>query len=90
MKQLSNDMIRTEAVFDRIFKIEFSEPVRGQIALSYGAHFDMEILKSQIVTSNSPSNLKSQFATSSLGDRRTNSDSFTEREVAMLSKLEGV
>lgn len=48
---------------------------------------EMEILKSQIVTSNSPSNLKSQFATSSWGGRRTNPYAFSEQGVAMLSAV---
>jgi len=48
---------------------------------------EMEILKSQIVTSNSPSNLKSQITTSSWGGRRTNPYAFSEQGVAMLSAV---
>ncbi|MDW7727059.1 MAG: ORF6N domain-containing protein [Candidatus Methanoperedens sp.] len=45
---------------------------------------EMQILKSQIVTSN---NLKSQIATSSWGGRRTRPYVFTEQGVAMLSAV---
>ncbi len=43
--------------------------------------------KSQTVTSRTDSNLKSQFATSSWGGRRTNPYAFTEQGVAMLSAV---
>ncbi len=46
---------------------------------------DMEILKSQIATSNSSQNLKSQIAMSSWGGRRTKPYAFTEQGVAMLA-----
>ena len=46
---------------------------------------EMEILKSQFVTSNGKGNLKSQIATSSWGGKRTNSYVFTEQGVAMLA-----
>ncbi len=48
---------------------------------------EMDILKSQIVTSKSITNLKSQTVTSSWGGRRTNSYAFTEQGVAMLSAV---
>lgn len=48
---------------------------------------EVEILKSQIVTSKGLSNLKSQYATSSWGGRRTNPYAFTEQGVAMLSAV---
>ncbi|MFH1431627.1 MAG: ORF6N domain-containing protein [archaeon] len=48
---------------------------------------DLELLKSQIVTSNDGKNLKSQFATSSWGGRRTKHYVFTEQGVAMLSAV---
>ena len=46
---------------------------------------DMEILKSQIATSNGSQNLKSQFATAGWGGRRTKPYAFTEQGVAMLA-----
>jgi hypothetical protein len=48
---------------------------------------EIEILKSQIAISNNTSNLKSQFATSSWGGRRTNPYVFSEQGVAMLSAV---
>ncbi|MEI9475499.1 MAG: ORF6N domain-containing protein [Deltaproteobacteria bacterium] len=44
-------------------------------------------LRSQFVTSNGKTNLKSQFATSSWGGRRTAPYAFTEQGVAMLSAV---
>jgi len=48
---------------------------------------EVEILRSQFVTSKSPSNLKSQFVTSSWGGRRYLPYAFTEQGVAMLSTV---
>ena len=58
----------------------FPESFRFQLTDS-----DMEILRSQIVTSINGENLKSQFATSSWGGRRTKPYVFTEQGVAMLA-----
>ena len=56
----------------------FPEAFRFQLTDS-----DMEILISQVVTSSDGKNLKSQFATSSWGGRRTKPYVFTEQGVAM-------
>lgn len=58
----------------------FPEAFRFQLTDS-----DMEILRSQVVTSIDGKNLKSQFATSGWGGRRTKPYVFTEQGVAMLS-----
>lgn len=51
---------------------------------------DFVYWRSQIVMSNKDRNLKSQFATSNLGGRRTKPYVFTKQGIAMLSRLEGV
>ena len=60
----------------------FPESFRFQLTDS-----DLEFLKSQVVISNDGKNLKSQFATSSWGGRRTKPYVFTEQGVAMLSAV---
>ena len=60
----------------------FPESFRFQLTDS-----DFEFLKSQVVISNDGKNLKSQFATSSWGGRRTKPYVFTEQGVAMLSAV---
>jgi hypothetical protein len=60
----------------------FPESFRFQLTDS-----EMEILISQIVMSNEDRNLKSQFATSSWGGRRTKPYVFTEQGIAMLSAV---
>jgi len=60
----------------------FPESFRFQLTDS-----DLEFLKSQVVISNDGKNLKSQFATSSWGGRRTKHYVFTEQGVAMLSAV---
>ena len=60
----------------------FPESFRFQLTDS-----DLEILISQVVISNDGKSLKSQFATSSWGGRRTKPYVFTEQGVAMLSAV---
>jgi len=60
----------------------FPESFRFQLTDS-----DLEFLISQVVISNDGKNLKSQFATSSWGGRRTKPYVFTEQGVAMLSAV---
>ena len=48
---------------------------------------EMEIWKSQLVTSNYGDSLRSQFVTSNRGGRRYNAYAFTEQGVAMLSSV---
>ena len=60
----------------------FPESFRFQLTDS-----DLEFLNSQVVLSNDGKNLKSQFATSSWGGRRTKPYVFTEQGVAMLSAV---
>ena len=60
----------------------FPESFRFQLTDS-----DLEFLISQVVISNDGKNLKSQFATSSWGGRRTKPYVFTEQGVAILSAV---
>ena len=60
----------------------FPEPFCFQLTAK-----EMDMLRSQIVTSKDRKNLKSQIATSSWGGKRTNSYAFTEQGVAMLSAV---
>jgi len=72
VKRLNEQVKRNVERFPELFRFQLTDR-------------DMEILRSQIVTSINGENLKSQFATSSWGGRRTKPYVFTEQGVAILA-----
>jgi len=72
VKRLNEQVKRNVERFPELFRFQLTDS-------------DMEILRSQIVTSINGENLKSQFATSSWGGRRTKPYVFTEQGVAILA-----